>query len=92
MSALRGQGVGLPTVKVSFWPGVRILQGISAFSERFCVLEQKYKDFSDARVYSKKPRFYKEGIDATALYMKSCCNNPFLACVNSESSLTWTSK
>ena len=24
VSVLRGQGVGLPTVKVSFWPGVRI--------------------------------------------------------------------
>ena len=23
VSVLRGQGVGLPTVKVSFWPGVR---------------------------------------------------------------------
>ena len=25
VSVLRGQGVGLPTVKVSFWPGVRII-------------------------------------------------------------------
>ncbi len=24
VSVLRGQGVGLPTVKVSFWPGVRM--------------------------------------------------------------------
>ena len=27
VSVLRGQGVGLPTVKVSFWPGVRKWNG-----------------------------------------------------------------
>ena len=33
MSVLRGQGVGLPTVKVSFWPGVRRHKGVSLLEQ-----------------------------------------------------------
>lgn len=53
VSVLRGQGVGLPTVKVSFWPGVRSWRlprlYSSITSKRYKVLPSKTTDF--ARLY-----------------------------------------
>lgn len=34
VSVLRGQGVGLPTVKVSFWPGVRRIANIGEIDRK----------------------------------------------------------
>ena len=44
VSVLRGQGVGLPTVKVSFWPGVRNLAWNRMEAEAFWELFKEYED------------------------------------------------
>ena len=68
VSVLRGQGVGLPTVKVPFWPGVRNLQFLdnslkTVLSEYRDYFRERFVEGLSIRKYAEAYQLNRGSVD-----------------------------